>query len=164
MDKFDRSLQKELLQILYDTHPNTLHREEYNSILDLFENEQHLVSNLIYLYEHGLITNCLKRGVNDYVINTGSLYITNGGIDFIRDDGGLSAILNIQTIKFHDSTIIALEDIIRVANLPEEKKAGIISKLRELPADAIKHLTLQLLTPAVLNPLAVIQSIEKALQ
>ncbi|EJC8331270.1 hypothetical protein M0231_004819, partial [Salmonella enterica] len=79
-------------------------------------------------------------------------------------DGGLGAILNVQTVKFHDNTIIALEDIIRVANLPDEKKSGLISKLRELPADAIKHLTLQLLTPAVLHPQAVIQSIEKFLQ
>jgi hypothetical protein len=45
-----------------------------------------------------------------------------------------------------------LEDIIRVANIPEEQRKGLISKLRELPADAIKHLTLQLLTPAVLHP------------
>jgi hypothetical protein len=63
-----------------------------------------------------------------------------------------------------DSTIIALEDIIRVANIPEEQRKGLISKLRELPADAIKHLTLQLLTPAVLHPQAVIQSIEKFLR
>ncbi|MDU4312405.1 MAG: hypothetical protein E7I11_12860 [Klebsiella michiganensis] len=67
-------------------------------------------------------------------------------------------------LKLHDSTIIALEDIIRVANIPEEQRKGLISKLRELPADAIKHLTLQLLTPAVLHPQAVIQSIEKFLQ
>jgi hypothetical protein len=64
-------------------------------------------------------------------------------------------------LLLHDSTIIALEDIIRVANIPEEQRKGLISKLRELPADAIKHLTLQLLTPAVLHPQAVIQSIEK---
>ncbi|EIR5426104.1 hypothetical protein LW795_005216, partial [Salmonella enterica] len=50
--------------------------------------------------------------------------ITHKGIDFIRDDGGLGAILNVQTVKFHDSTITALEDIIRVANLPDEKKSG----------------------------------------
>jgi hypothetical protein len=46
-------------------------------------------------------------------------------------------------LLLHDSTIIALEDIIRVANIPEEQRKGLISKLRELPADAIKHLTLQ---------------------
>lgn len=164
MDKFDRSLQKELLQLLYDTHPKSLHPMRFQELVNLFGGENALASNLIYLYEHGLITNCLKRGINDFIINTGSLFITNKGIDFMRNDGGLSSILNIQTVKFHDSTITALEDIIRVANLPEEKKSGLISKLRELPADAIKHLTLQLLTPAVLHPQAVIQSIEKFLQ
>ncbi|WP_261374014.1 hypothetical protein [Yersinia rohdei] len=164
MDKFDRSLQKNLLQVLYDIHPERLDSMRYDALVNLFKDENAFVSNLIYLNEHGLITSCIKRGMNDFVINNSSLFITNKGIDFIRNDGGLGAILNVQTVKFHDSTIIALEDIIRVANLPEEKKFGLISKLRELPADAIKHLTLQLLTPSVLNPLAVIQSIEKALQ
>ncbi|MNS51081.1 hypothetical protein D3C72_837450 [compost metagenome] len=70
----------------------------------------------------------------------------------------------VQTVRFHDSTIIALEDIIRIANLPEEKKSGLISKLRELPADAIKHLTLQLLTKGVVNLPAALPLIEKALQ
>lgn len=79
-------------------------------------------------------------------------------------DGGLGAILNVQTVKFHDNTIIALEDIIRVANLPDEKKSGLISKLRELPADAIKHLTLQLLTKGVLNLPAALPIIEKFLR
>ncbi|MGU7133018.1 hypothetical protein ACV2HT_25760 [Salmonella enterica subsp. enterica serovar Glostrup] len=90
--------------------------------------------------------------------------ITHKGIDFIRDDGGLGAILNVQTVKFHDSTITALEDIIRVANLPDEKKSGLISKLRELPSDAIKHLTLQLLTKGVLNLPAALPIIEKFLR
>lgn len=77
-------------------------------------------------------------------------------------DSGLGTILNEQTVKLHDSTIIVLEDIIRVANIPEEQRKGLISKLREFPPDAIKQFTLQLLTPAVLHPQAVIQSIEKS--
>ncbi|WP_240905261.1 hypothetical protein [Rouxiella badensis] len=164
MDKFDRSLQKDLLQLLYDNHPESLHPMRFKELVDLFGGENPLASNLIYLNEHGLITNCLNRGINDFVINTGSLFITNKGIDFMRNDGGLSSILNVQTVKFHDSTITALEDIISVANLPEEKKSGLISRLRELPADAIKHLTLQLLTKGVLSLPAALPLIEKALQ
>lgn len=163
MDKFDRATQREILQILYDAYPEKLTQDEADVLLARFPDYLTSTANLLYLESHELI----KSGLHD----TGGGYIaidvpeiTHKGIDFIRDDGGLSAILNVQTVKLHDSTIIALEDIIRVANLPEEKKSVLISKLRELPADTIKHLTLQLLTPAVLHPQTVIQSIEKFLQ
>ena len=102
--------------------------------------------------------------MNDYIVNSGRLKITHKGIDFIRNDGGLGAILNVQTVKFHDSTIIALEDIIRVTNLPDDQKKGMIAKLRELPADAIKHLILQLLTQGVLKAPAALPIIERFLR
>ncbi|HAS1933425.1 TPA: hypothetical protein I4D67_24840 [Enterobacter hormaechei] len=118
---------------------------------------------------HGLISNpliksqTLGEGVK-YIFNSHSCYITEKGIDFLLDDGGLSAILKVQTVRLHNDTIIALEDIIRVANMPEDQKNGLISKLRELPADAIKHLTLQLLTQGALNLPSAIQLIQKVLQ
>lgn len=163
MDKFDRENQRKLLQFLYDTYPEELTSLQNEELQCLFPGWENYIANLLYLEQHQLITSGLKCSMSTYV-PVNRPFITHRGIDFIRDDGGLGAILNIQTVKFHDSTIIALEDIIRVANLTEEQKKGLMSKLRELPADAIKHLTLQLLTPAVLHPQAVIQSIEKFLQ
>lgn len=58
----------------------------------------------------------------------------------------------------------AIEDIISAANIPADQKKGLISKLRELPADAIKHLILQLLTQGVQNLPVALQLIEKALK
>jgi hypothetical protein len=163
VDKFDRNIQREMLQILYDTYPEELTHEQTQEIFSKFSSDEHGIANLLYLEQHQLIHSGLQSMMQGYaLVNRPS--ITHKGIDFIRDDGGLGAILNVQTVKLHDSTIIALEDIIAVSNIPEEQKKGLISKLRELPADAIKHLTLQLLTPAVLHPQAVIQSIEKFLQ
>lgn len=163
MDKFDRNAQKKALEILYTAYPNDASNAQVAEIKSAFHDEDNCYANLLYLEQHQLIRSGLRSdGWGFSMVNRPS--ITHRGIDFIRDDGGLGAILNVQTVKFHDSTIIALEDIIRVTNLPEEKKSGLISKLRELPVDAIKHLTLQLLTPAVLHPQAVIQSIEKFLQ
>jgi hypothetical protein len=163
VDKFDRNIQREMLQILYDVYPEELTHEQIQEVLSKFGSNEHSIANLLYLEQHQLIHSGLKPTMSGYaLVNRPS--ITHKGIDFIRDDGGLGAILNVQTVKLHDSTIIALEDVIAVSNIPEEQKKGLISKLRELPADAIKHLTLQLLTPAVLHPQAVIQSIEKFLQ
>ncbi|EPK9928391.1 hypothetical protein P6S80_003602 [Klebsiella pneumoniae] len=163
MDKFDRDIQRETLQLLYAAYPNELTSVQMDEIERLYPDMDNLIANLLYLHQHQLISSGLKASTEGYVL-VNRPEITHRGIDFIRDDGGLGAILNVQTVKLHDSTIIALEDIIRVANIPEEQRKGLISKLRELPADAIKHLTLQLLTPAVLHPQAVIQSIEKFLQ
>ncbi|ULH12431.1 hypothetical protein MF265_06625 [Serratia marcescens] len=101
--------------------------------------------------------------MTSYAIDICGLKITQRGIDFIRDDGGLGAILNVQTVKFHDSTIIALEDIIRVANLPEPQKKALSAKLRELGEDATKRLTLELLTKGVLHLPAALPIIEKFL-
>ncbi|MEB7619117.1 hypothetical protein [Klebsiella aerogenes] len=163
MDKFDRSIQRETLQLLYAAYPNELTSYQMDEIERLYPDMDSLTANLLYLHQHQLIVSGLKPSTDGYVM-VNRPAITHRGIDFIRDDGGLGAILNVQTVKFHDSTIIALEDIIRIANIPEEQQKGLISKLRELPAETIKHLTLQLLTPAVLHPQAVIQSIEKFLQ
>lgn len=163
-DKYDRKLQRELLKVLYDSSPDKLDALKYQYLVNLFGSESTLVANLVYLEGHALIVSGVKFGINDFIINLAQLEITSRGIDFIRDDGGLGAIINVQVVKFHDSTIVALEDIIRVANIPEAQKTGLISKLRELPADAIKHLTLQLLTPEVLQPQAVIQLIETLLR
>ena len=64
--------------------------------------------------------------------------ITNKGIDFIRDDGGLSAILNVQTIKFHREAIVVLEDLIAMSNMNDEQKEKAKSTLGELSTEALK--------------------------
>lgn len=163
MDKFDRNIQRQILQTLYEAYPEELSEEETEALLEHFPDVKTSTANLLYLEQHGLIKSGLYDVGGGYVL-TDVPSITHKGIDFIRDDGGLGAILNVQTVRFHDSTIVALEDIIRIANLPEEKKSGLISKLRELPADAIKHLTLQLLTKGVLSLPAALPLIEKALR
>lgn len=163
MDKFDRTRQREFLQGLYDAYPEELTDEQLEELLAPFVDEKTTTANLLYLEKQGLIFSGLQKvAVGYHLVNRPS--ITHRGIDFMREDGGLGAILKVQTVKFHDSTITALEDIILAANLPEEKKAGMMSKLRELPADAIKHLTLQLLTKGVLSLPVALPLIEKALR
>lgn len=163
VDKFDRNAQRETLQLLYDAYPKELTGSQMKELENHYPDGNTFVANLLYLHQHQLINSGLKPSSEGYAL-VNRPTITHRDIDFIRGDGGLGSILNVQTVKFHDSTIVALEDIIRVANLPEDKKSGLISKLRELPADAIKHLTLQLLTKGVVNLPAALPLIEKALQ
>lgn len=71
--------------------------------------------------------------------------ITAKGMDFLADDGGLSAVLGVVTIKLHDDTIKALiEARILASSLPEPEKKRLIDRLRELRAETTKHLVLKL--------------------
>ncbi len=38
------------------------------------------------------------------------------------NDGGLSAILNVQTIKLHRDAVVVLEDLIAISNMNDEQK------------------------------------------
>lgn len=166
--KYDRVLQLEILNSLIDCAPNALNSIEEKVLIEKFFNYDHFVACMLYLEMHGLVKTPFIRSngmsKNEYLFNASTCGITEKGIDFLLDDGGLGAILKVQTVRLHNDTIVALEDIIRAASMPEDQRKGLISKLRELPADAIKHLTLQLLTQGVLNLPNAIQLIQKALQ
>lgn len=164
MDKFDRSIQKEFLQLLYDAHPYAISDEAISSVLDSFGNEQTLLSNLIYLEEHGLIINALDSTLDGTSVNTNELRITKDGIDFIRDDGGLKAILGVMTVRLHNETLSELERVINNSSTATtEDKNKLISQLRSLPADAIKQLTIRLLGQGLDRLPDVFHIIQKAL-
>lgn len=167
--KYDRALQLEILNALIDSAPNALNDEKEQELIRKFDDYDHFVACMLYLEMHGLVGSPFIKSQSfgegtQYHFNQHSCFITEKGIDFLLDDGGLSAILKVQTVRLHNDTIVALEDIIRVANMPEDQKKGLISKLRELPADAIKHLTLQLLTQGVLNLPNALRLIQTTLQ
>ena len=143
MDKFPRDKQNQLLTILYDKFPDELSSEEYDTQVKLFGTERNLYSNLWYLYQHGLIedfhlkTRALYDDITDLILIE-KIKITTKGVDFIRDDGGLSAIINVTTIKIHNETLDKLEDIINKSPLTPDEKATYLGKLKQPPVDATK--------------------------
>lgn len=166
MEKFDRELQREMLSILISTYPETPRSSDYGSeVIDNAE-PQKLTANIFYLAEHRLInipqTNAaLDPEGNRWLFEEAT--VTAKGIDFMLNDGGLSAILDVQTIRLHSDTIEALEDIISLANLPEPERVDVVAKLRQLPSDAIGHLTNELLSKAVSAGPAALQIMYKYL-
>jgi hypothetical protein len=138
MNKFDRKLQLEVMKKLLDIYPGRIGRHEFNFISNLFNDEEKMIANLLYLEGHGLISSGLVAGSSSYSINFGSLSITVRGIDFMQDDGGLSAILNVQTIKFHRDAVVVLEDLIAISNMNEAEKEKAKSTLGELSTEALK--------------------------
>src|SRR3546814_5739628 len=68
--------------------------------------------------------------------------ITAKGIDFIADDGGLGAILNVQTIRLHEDSIRALLiKQVEASNVSQSVKERLVDKIKSMPADGIGTLT-----------------------
>jgi hypothetical protein len=159
----DREYQKGLLQKLYEKYPLGIATGDIYTELDE-QGQNKFLFNIKYLEEHGLV----KSGVNithtqgGGHVSLGKTSITHKGIDFLVGDDGLSAILNVVTVKFEEDTLKALieANINNTKNLTPEDKKGLIARLRSLPADAIKHLTLKLLEKGLASAPDIIQTIE----
>lgn len=111
--------------------------------------------NLAYLEEHQLITNSyvgvqlrmLTRDYREPPEHQTPVHgkITAAGIDFLENDGGLTAILGVVTIKFHQDTLSELETMIQLdKTLPPEEKVTLLQKLRSLPEEGAKTLVQEL--------------------
>lgn len=136
----NRELQNQILQIAASCYPSQANQE----LNELYEHlkDQELAANLRYLEQHGLIESESFLISLDGFYSFNGVTITNIGMDFLADDGGLSAILGVVTIKFEANQLkLLLESKIIASNLPPERKQSMIDVLRELPAESIKHLT-----------------------
>ncbi|WP_027484701.1 hypothetical protein [Rhodanobacter sp. OR87] len=136
----NRELQLALLTQLRETYPKSMHTE-----LFLHRNEKDVLAQLAYLADHGLVNCKLQTYLSGEMLPSPAT-ITARGIDFLADDGGLSAILGVVTIKLHEDT---LKDLIAAkiqqADLPPHDKKRWTDALQALPAETTKHLVLKLL-------------------
>ncbi|PHM22239.1 hypothetical protein [Xenorhabdus ehlersii] len=168
IDKYDRALQLDILTYLYNAFPNPLEDGEYEGLLGKFNNPDHLIANMLYLEMHELIQKPFIQSTTfdgvTYIFNNHTCFITEKGIDFLLDDGGLSAILKVQTIRIHSDSIKALEELIVNFDANSDVKSSLKSKLRELPASAITHLMNELLAKGIANLPVAFQIIQKFLQ
>ncbi|MCL6236989.1 hypothetical protein M5F66_01300 [Acinetobacter sp. ANC 5033] len=141
----DRDLQLELLNKIagcypfvwmdYERKPDT---EEYFKI----------AINLNYLKGHGLLSEDSTSvrhstsgsgGGNLLIIKP---KITESGLDFLKDDGGLSAILGVVTVRFEADTIRTILQLkVDQSDLSPADKKKLHDVLQELPAENIKHLS-----------------------
>lgn len=136
--KLDRELQLQWLNKLAEVYPEQLD----------IQNEGHenaVQKNLFYLYEHGLIDAEVYNlmGASSIIHHA---RITHRGLDFLADDGGLTAILGTVTIKLHADTFRdMLEAKIEESDLPPAEKNRLIEHIRTLPAEALKTATTHLM-------------------
>lgn len=143
--KLNRDLQRSVLEALREVYPEEIDDPEDLPGFDLPE----FVGNVYYLHEHELID---MQDINALGVSmrVGSCAITATGLDFLEDDGGVSAILNTVTVKFDQADLTRiLESGIASSDLPEKEKSNLVKTLRKLPSDAIKSLSMRLLHEGV---------------
>jgi hypothetical protein len=135
--KIDRDSQRKILEELKAAYPQRLDLRGLEVGLEAAD----LAANLAYLEEHRLVD--AKWGGNFAVANA---KITARGIDFLADDGGLSAILGVLTVQLHEKTLKALlEATVDASTEPDSVKSTLKAQIRALPAEALKTITTELL-------------------
>ncbi|RUT26844.1 hypothetical protein C0V97_03965 [Asaia sp. W19] len=140
----DRGLQRELLLKMAEEFPLPVDlRLSNGSKAEIIKAGR----NLIYLQGHGLCQAASGQSANTASAANATtpepiFKITAKGLDFLQDDGGLSAILNVVTVRFEADTLRALIAAkIDASSEPEEKKAKAKSLLSAVKEEGLKQLT-----------------------
>lgn len=140
----DRKLQLELLEKMSSTYPDfyNFNREYYDGTQEYRE----VVANLYYLQQHNLIEerSTLRSNASDGLkrLQIHLPTINQNGLDFLADDGGLSAILGVVTIKIDPEQYRQiLITRVQESNLPIEQKHQAVAVLQSLSYENIKHLS-----------------------
>jgi hypothetical protein len=105
-----------------------------------------------YLIGHGLIINIIDSGFDtkgrapDII----QAKITEEGLDFLEDDGGVGAILKTITVKFDPDNLRKLiASKLDKLEIPADKKDSAKSLLKDAPAHAWKSLYTKLINTGV---------------
>lgn len=148
--RFDRAYQKEILGRLIQDYPDISDENRAWFDNEINNNGDTYACNVSYLQDHGL----LNSGVDvskDFSgipcqITLSFPSITAKGIDFTAQDGGLNAILSVQTVKLHNDTIRDLLSVaVQSSKASEEEKAHLLKVIKEVPAEGLKHLLTELI-------------------
>lgn len=139
----NRELQRSILVELAQAYPEGLYDLPAAKCPGCSDRD--LLVNVQYLAEHGLVNSGYVRrgtiGSNEF-IPSGEHTITARGLDFLADDGGLTAVLGTVTVRLAADTLQALvEARLQASNLPPEEKTRISSLLRSLGTEALTEAT-----------------------
>lgn len=134
----DRGLQATMLTTLAEAYPFDI---DTNMEVAKWHPEIDVVyANLYYLKQHGLVDMKVQHFREGH-FEIMTLIATHKGMDFLLDDGGLSKILDVVTVKLHEDTLTALlQRRIEESDLSAEEKSSLSKKLSTLGEEGSKHL------------------------
>jgi hypothetical protein len=157
--QLDRSKQLALLQAMANVYPR--HATE---LFGGGEPTEADFANLWYLKEQGLVEGSLGMTI------TGAFYldgtkITARGLDFLADDGGISAILGTVTVRLHaDSIKDLLLARVESSSAPARKKSWLKRQLDTASNETIKKIVGTILDEGVKHAPDVLRLIDQAVK
>lgn len=171
-DRFNPEWQQNILLAFYHLKNGHVTSEEWQELCAPYNTYKDFYDNIIYLSRSGLldISECPRSNAADshamnmpIVLEPSWVSITNKGIDFLRADGGLGAILNVNVIKLHDDTLEALTSYIDRLNVSDAEKSVLKTELKKLPVDGLRHVMTKAIDTALTNPGEILRVISAAL-
>lgn len=143
MSNFDRNLQFQLIELAVNAYPDAINEEDIPDSLMSVDSKK-LIQNIAYLNEENLISGGVIHLVAGNVPAMHLITATRNAINLLSEDGSISASLKVVTVKLHDDSLSVIRDFINQnVSDPEERKTY-LQQIKELPADATKHIVLEL--------------------
>ena len=139
----NRELLHMVLEVCAAAYPEGVNPSELADACGVAE-ARPFIANVLYLAEHGLVVCKLTRYLSD-PSSLGVCTITAKGLDFLADDGGLTAILGTVVVKLHADTIrdMLLAKAEAMA-LTAPEKSALRKQIENLPAAALQAATSRL--------------------
>lgn len=162
MDLIDRDRQNRILGALAAVYPGGLDAPALQ-LTEMTADIDALRVNLAYLEEHQLVTLKWQHYLSE-PSDFGLVKITARGIDFIKNDGGLTAILGVQVVRLHDDTIRALlVSQVEASDADQTTKEALIEQVRRTPANMLGHVVERALDAALRSTPDVVRLVTQAL-
>lgn len=141
MAKPDRALIPEMLEAAAEEFPNGIDPRRFNDEHGL----EVVTATIGYMESHGLLKTIPRKRMGT-IDSYAEITITHEGIDYISDDGGLTAELGVVTVRLEAETIHTLIMAqIECTDAPRHEKNLLRRQLEALPEEGLRHLTSQLI-------------------
>jgi hypothetical protein len=140
----DRGLQRRLLEYMREHYPLGCFPAD-----SVEADEAALLFNLAYLEEHGLCEAGILYSIGGAVAFK-EARISAAGIDFLENDGGLSAMLGVVTVRFDAETLRSLiASRLDDEAIPAEEKTALRRHLNSLSNTALQAAASQLMQEGI---------------
>ncbi|MGM8931418.1 hypothetical protein [Salinicola halophyticus] len=145
MAKPDMELGNELLEKAAEANPQPLAIDDYNKA----RGKDAVTPVVSYMVQHGLVEGPARRRMGT-LDSYAEITITAKGLDYISEDGGLTAQDKLVIVRLEAQTIRDLVMAqVELSQAPKHEKTLIRRRLEALPEEGLKHLTSQLVELAL---------------
>lgn len=141
--QINRPLQEAILRYLTECFPDYPEYDFYNELIEKYGKKE-VVGSILYLQMHKLLECTEASSLGDTIpnIHWELTKPTEKAFDFLADDGGLSAILGVITVKLHSDTVQSLIAAkIDQAEITDEEKGLLKTELGKIKDTALSTLT-----------------------